>query len=303
MESRKIDQFFKIANEVIVDQESEIKLSLVCLLAGGHLLIEDRPGMGKTTLVKLISKLLGLQESRIQFTNDLLPADILGASIFNKESQSFQFYKGPIFSNFVLADEINRATPKTQSACLQAMEEGEIHIDGENYLLPKPFFLVATQNPLENVGTFPLPESQLDRFLMRLQLGFPSRHAEKSILLGKDRNQWIQELQSLFNPTEVLAMMESVDAIKVSSTALDYLQDIVEKSRSLAWGLSPRAARNFNQAAKANAFVEGRNFVIPEDYQAVGIAVMNHRLRSLEGKASTSSRQLAEEILNSVPVP
>ena len=290
-------------NEVIVDKEETAKLCLTCLFSGGHFLLEDRPGMGKTSLVKTLSRLLGLREQRIQFTNDLLPADILGTSIFNKDTQKFEFHKGPLFSNFVLADELNRATPKTQSACLQAMEEHRVNIDGVTYNLPEPFFLIATQNPQENIGTFPLPESQLDRFLMKLSLGFPSREAEKSILRGPDRNQWIENLESLFTAEQVINIIKNVQTVTVSDSALEYLQNIVEKSRTLSWGLSPRAARAFNCAAKAYAFIEKRSFVIPEDYQVVGVAVMNHRLQSHEDMDQKNPMQLAFEIINSVPIP
>lgn len=301
--AEKIQRLLAGIDEIIVDKKPKVKLCVTCLFAGGHFLLEDRPGMGKTSLVKTISKLLGLKEQRIQFTNDLLPADILGTPIFDKESQGFQFHKGPLFSNFVLADELNRATPKTQSACLQAMEENQVSMDGTIYELPKPFFLIATQNPQENIGTFPLPESQLDRFLMRIQLGFPSREAEKGILQGRDRNQWIQELEPVMSPDEVLKIIELVNEVTVSDTAINYLQDIVEKSRTLSWGLSPRAARDFNKAAKAHALIEGRSFAIPEDYQAVGVAVMNHRLRSHEEMGDKSADQLAQEIIHSVPIP
>ncbi len=299
----KVKELLGQITEVIVDKEETVKLCITCLFAGGHFLLEDRPGMGKTSLVKTISKLLGLKEQRIQFTNDLLPADILGTSIFSKNTQTFEFHKGPLFSNFVLADELNRATPKTQSACLQAMEENRVAMDGKVYELPRPFFLIATQNPQENIGTFPLPESQLDRFLMKLHLGFPSREAEKGILKGRDRNDWIQELKPVMSPDEVVKIIAGVEEITVSDTALNYLQDIVEKSRTLSWGLSPRAARDYNKAAKAHAFIEGRNFVIPEDYQAVGAAVMNHRLRSHEDFGDKSPGQLAQEIIHSVPIP
>lgn len=299
----KVKKLLGSIEEVIVDKQQTVKLCVTCLFAGGHFLLEDRPGMGKTSLVKTISRLLGLREQRIQFTNDLLPADILGTSIYDKNSGSFEFHKGPLFSNFVLADELNRATPKTQSACLQAMEENRVNMDGKTYELPRPFFLIATQNPQENIGTFPLPESQLDRFLMKLQLGFPSREAEAGILRGRDRNEWIQELKPVMTPDEVVKIIESVGDITVSDSALNYLQDIVEKSRTLSWGLSPRAARDFNKAAKAYAFIEGRSFVIPEDYQAVGVAVMNHRLRSHEDMGDKSADQLAQEIIHSVPIP
>ena len=289
-------------NEIIVDKEKTVKLCVTCLFAGGHFLLEDRPGMGKTSLVKAISRLLGLTEQRIQFTNDLLPADILGTSIFNRNTQNFEFHKGPLFSNFVLADELNRATPKTQSACLQAMEEHRINIDGVTHNLPEPFFLIATQNPQENIGTFPLPESQLDRFLMKLSLGFPSREAEKNILKGRDRNQWIRNLESLFTPDEIINIINNVQKITVSDSALEYLQNIVEKSRILSFGLSPRAARDFNRAAKAHAFIEKRSFVIPEDYQFVGVAVMNHRLQNHENVDYKNPAQLSLEIINSVPI-
>ncbi len=302
--TEKIDKLLKQIGEVIVDKDETVKLCVTCLFAGGHFLLEDRPGMGKTSLVKTISKLLGLKEQRIQFTNDLLPADILGTSIFNKNSQTFDFHKGPLFSNFVLADELNRATPKTQSACLQAMEENRVAMDGKIYELPRPFFLIATQNPQENIGTFPLPESQLDRFLMKLNLGFPSREAEKGILKGRDRNVWIQELEPIMSPDEVVKIIQAIeDSVTVSDSALDYLQDIVEKSRTLSWGLSPRAARDYNKAAKSHAFIQGRSFVIPEDYQAVGVAVMNHRLRSHEDFGDKNPEQLAQEIIHSVPIP
>ena len=301
--AKKTQVLLSKIDEIIVDKQETAKLCITCIFAGGHFLLEDRPGMGKTSLVKAISRLLGLKEQRIQFTNDLLPADILGTPIFNKNTQSFEFHRGPLFSNFILADELNRATPKTQSACLQAMEEYRINMDGKTYDLPKPFFLIATQNPQENIGTFPLPESQLDRFLMKLSLGFPSREAEKSILKGRDRNQWIQELESVFTPDEVLEIIEKVQDITVSDSALGYLQDIVEKSRTLSWGLSPRGARAFNCAAKAHAFVEKRSFVIPEDYQSVGVAVMNHRLRSHEDFGQKNPVQLSREIIYSVPIP
>lgn len=301
--AEKVQNLLRGIGEVIVDKEKTVKLCVTCLFAGGHFLLEDRPGMGKTSLVKTISRLLGLKEQRIQFTNDLLPADILGTSIFDKNSGHFEFHKGPLFSNFVLADELNRATPKTQSACLQAMEENRVNMDGKTYELPKPFFLIATQNPQENVGTFPLPESQLDRFLMKLQLGFPSREAEAGILRGRDRNLWIQELKPVMTPEEVIQIISAVQEVTVSDSALNYLQDIVEKSRTLSWGLSPRGARDFNKAAKAYAFIEGRSFVIPEDYQAVGVAIMNHRLRSHEDYGDKSPEQLAQEIIHSVPIP
>jgi MoxR-like ATPase len=300
--SDKINELLAIANRVIVDKENVIKLSVSCLLANGHLLIEDRPGVGKTTLVKVLSKLLGLNSQRIQFTNDLLPADIIGTSIFNKDKQKFEFHKGPLFSNFILADEINRATPKTQSACLQAMEEYSVSVDGVKYDLPTPFFLVATQNPQDSVGTFPLPESQLDRFLMKLQIGLPSRKAEREIIMGRDRAEWINELPQVFNEEHIIGLMEEIQDVFLSEGVLDYLQDLVDKSRTLSQGLSPRAVIDFSRAAKAWAYLEGRNFVIPEDIQAVGVSVINHRLVN-SNSSSVSGFDLATEIIRSVPVP
>ena len=300
---KKIEKMLALVNQVIVDKEQVTKLSTTCLLANGHLLLEDRPGMGKTSLVKTISKVLGLKSQRIQFTNDMLPADILGTTIFDKKTSAFEFHQGPIFANFVLADEINRATPKTQSACLQAMEEYQVNIDGQTYNLPSPFFLVATQNPQENIGTFPLPESQLDRFLMKIELGLPSRKAERDIIIGRDRRVWIDELPQIFSAEEVKALMGEVQKVYFSELMLDYLQDIVDKSRTLSLGLSPRAVRDFSRAAQAWAFVEGRNFIIPEDIQAVAIAVMNHRLVSGQPSSHLDGVDLASEIIQTVPVP
>jgi len=298
----KIQALIQKANEVIVDKESAMTLCLTALLAQGHLLIEDSPGMGKTSLLKTLAKLLGFQTQRIQFTNDLLPADIIGTHIFNKNSQNFEFHPGPIFANFVIADEINRASPKTQSACLQAMEEYRINSDRTTFDLPKPFFLVATQNPEDNVGTFPLPDSQLDRFLMKIELGLPSREAEKSILLGRDRNKWIETLEPMLSGDELVRAFNDVENIHVSDVALQFLQDILEKSRQLSTGVSPRGGRDFLNAARAYAFLAGRAFVLPEDFQDIGIAVMAHRISGVEGRQGPKD-ELAREILFSVPVP
>lgn len=301
--NKKLNELFSHINQVIVDKQQVIKLSISCLFANGHLLLEDRPGMGKTSLVKTLSKVLGLKSQRIQFTNDMLPADIIGTTIFNKKQQTFDFHKGPIFSNFVLADEINRATPKTQSACLQAMEEYQVNIDGQTYDLPHPFFLVATQNPQENVGTFPLPESQLDRFLMKINLGLPSRKAEREIITGKDRRTMIDELPQIYSSDEILKVIDEVKKVHFSTSMLDYLQDIVAKSRVLSVGLSPRAVIDFSRAAQAWAFIESRDFVTPEDIQAVAVAVMNHRLVSPNNAHNLNGFELASEIIQTVPVP
>lgn len=288
------------ANRWILDKEDVTEKTLATLLAGGHLLIEDHPGMGKTLLVKVFSTLLGLDFQRIQFTNDLLPADITGTSVFNTQSQNFEFIEGPLFGQLILADEINRGTPKTQSACLQAMEEYKITVDRKTYTLKTPFFVFATQNPRDSAGTFPLPDSQLDRFLMCLQLGPPSRNAEKEILLGKNRHHDLSELSPLLDSETLIQAMDAVAKIHVSEAAIDYLQDLIEKSRQLSVGLSPRGGRDFLAGAKALAFLKQRDFVIPEDFQTLGVDVMGHRL-SHKGARTTTGRDLAREILQSVP--
>lgn len=300
--THSLKELLTLANQLIVDKEKPIQLAVTCLLAEGHLLIEDRPGVGKTSLVKVLSQLFGFEAQRIQFTNDMLPADILGTSIFNKETKSFEFHKGPIFANFVLADEINRATPKTQSACLQAMEEYAVSIDGQKWKLPQPFFIVATQNPQDNIGTFPLPESQLDRFLMRIQLGFPSREAERQIIVGRSRSEWIEELPALFTPQSFEKIVEAIKSVHISEVMLDYLQDIVDKSRTLSAGLSPRAVVDYARAAKAWAYIEGRDYVIPEDIQEVGVSIMNHRI-GLATSGESAGFEVAEEIIQTVAVP
>jgi MoxR-like ATPase len=300
--NENLNEVLSLANQVIVDKENTIKLAIACVLANGHLLIEDRPGLGKTSLVKVLSQLLGMNSQRIQFTNDMLPADIIGTSIFNQNTQSFDFHKGPIFANIVLADEINRATPKTQSACLQAMEEYQVHIDGKTFDLPSPFFLIATQNPQDNVGTFALPESQMDRFLMRIQMGLPSRAAERELIMGRDRSSWIKELPQILNANKIKNLINEVQKVHISDGVLDYLQNLVEKSRILSQGLSPRAVIDLTKAAKAWAFICDRDFVIPEDIQSVAKPVMNHRLGE-SGTSAVSGYELSEEILSSVAVP
>lgn len=288
-----IKTFLHRANQVILGKEQAIRYALTCLLARGHLLIEDVPGVGKTSLVKLIGHLLGLKTHRIQFTNDLLPSDILGTSVFDGESKSFQFIKGPIFAQLVICDELNRATPKTQSACLQAMEEGEVSSEGVNHPLPQPFFLVATQNPRENIGTYPLPESQLDRFLMKINLGYPDRKAEALIL---SRRTIIPDFSPCIQPAQLIKMQQEVDAVHVEPVCLDYLLDVVTATRQRGMGLSTRAALNFLQAAKAWAYVEGRDHLLPDDVQAVSRPVMEHRILD----QSQHSRSPVEEILTGI---
>jgi MoxR-like ATPase len=286
------------ADTIILDKKNALKLCLCSILSRGHLLIEDIPGMGKTSLVKTLSQLLGLPSNRIQFTNDMLPADILGTNIWNKANNSFKFHKGPIFSNFILADEINRASPKTQSALLQAMEESYVSIDGKHLELPDPFFLIATQNPIDKYGTFPLPDSQLDRFLMRIEIGYPSRAAEKSLLTEGPRKKMISELENVLSNDELNKIFLEVNKIHVSETVINYVQDLVEKSRTLTRGLSPRAAIDLVSAAKSWAYIEQRNYVLPEDVQEVAVSVMNHRISSEQ----SSSYELAKEIIHSTPV-
>ncbi|MFK8137952.1 MAG: AAA family ATPase [Bdellovibrionales bacterium] len=302
-EPKKIlDKYFEQMNEVIVDKTKEVELAMICILSEGHLLLEGRPGVGKTSLVKAMAKLLGLSSQRIQFTNDMLPADIIGTSIFNKESNKFEFHHGPIFANFILADEINRATPKSQSATLQAMEERTVNIDGQHFVLPRPFYLFATQNPQDNVGTFALPESQLDRFLMRVNLSVPSREAEKAIIQGENRGHLIDKLEQVMQETDLENMISLVEKVHCSESVLNYLLDVVEKSRVMAKGLSTRATQDFLRASKAKAFIQGRDYVIPEDVQFVGVYIMNHRLEMDVIGEYRNGYELAEEILETVEV-
>lgn len=301
----RLDAFRSEASQVILDKEREIALTLCCLLANGHLLIEDIPGVGKTTLVKALARLMNMETSRIQFTNDLLPADIVGSSIYDPDRKGFIFHRGPIFSQMVLADELNRATPKTQSACLQAMEERRVTVDGITHALPSPFFLVATQNPRQQIGTFPLPESQLDRFLMRIELGYPSREAEKRLLLGEERHTIVEELKGVFGPVDLVQMQLAARAVHVSESIVHYIQDLVAKTRerlSAGRGLSPRGALCLLHAAQAWALLEKRSMVLPEDVQAVAVPVMSHRLNPVDDLTGETGTRIAEEIVAAVRV-
>jgi len=289
------------ANKVILGKELQIKLSVCCLLAKGHLLIEDVPGVGKTTLSHTLAKLLGLDYQRIQFTSDILPADIIGTSIFNVEKSNFTFHPGPIFNQMILADEINRATPKAQSALLEAMEEYQVTAEGKTYPLAKPFFVIATQNPSHQIGTFPLPESQLDRFLMRIELGYPTKQAERELLEGGNRSGLIEALTTQVNAEQLVDMQEQVEAIYVSSAVLDYLQALISFTRESTdyhCGLSPRAGLALLTAAKAWAYMEGRQAVLPDDIQTVLPAVAGHRL----GSGSTDSHSIVSPLLEHVAV-
>jgi MoxR-like ATPase len=279
----------------------------VCLLAGGHLLIEDVPGVGKTTLAHALAISLGLKFNRLQFTSDLLPADVVGVSIFNREKNGFVFHPGPVFTQVLLADEINRATPKTQSALLEAMEERQVTADGITRDLPAPYFVIATQNPTHQIGTFQLPESQLDRFLMCLSLGYPDAAAERALLMGEDRRAMLKSLRTAMQPEELLEAQTALKQVHVSPSLIDYIQALAQASRQsglFAEGMSPRASIALLHASRAWAALEGRNHVIPEDVQAVLVPVAAHRLRPLKltGSSALGSRDLVQQLMKSVPV-
>lgn len=302
-----VHEVAKEVGKVIVGKDTQIRQALVCLLAGGHLLIEDVPGVGKTTLAHALAISLGLKFNRVQFTNDLLPADVIGISIFDRDKQGFQFHPGPVFTQVLLADEVNRATPKTQSALLEAMEEKQVTADGVTRDLPQPFFVIATQNPTYQIGTFPLPESQLDRFLMCLSLGYPDAAAERALLMGEDRRILLKELPTVMPADELAVAQSALRQIHVSAALIDYVQALIQASRQngmFAEGLSPRAAIALLQAARAWAALEGRNHVIPEDVQAVLVPVAAHRLRPAKsaGGSVLSSRDLVLQMMKSVPV-
>ncbi len=292
----RLDEIIASASKIIHGKEQELKLALTTLISNGHLLIEDMPGMGKTTFVMCLAKLLGLKFSRIQFTNDLLPSDILGTNIFNQSSGKFEFFKGPIFSEAVLGDELNRASPKTQSAFLQAMEERAITLDGVSHTLPKPFFVIATQNPQSQVGTNPLPESQLDRFMMKLNLGYPNRRAEFELLRSGDSREQIEGLMPVLAPNEIFEIQSQVKNITVAPALVEFVQDILSASRSKGFELSPRAGLLLIQAARGWAYMHGRRMVLPEDVQDVGVATLVHRLPS-------QNPQDIQRVLQEVRVP
>lgn len=290
-------------NNIILGKESQLKLALSCLLAKGHLLIEDLPGMGKTTLSHALAATLGLEYQRIQFTADLLPADILGVSVFEREAGTdlgkFRFHPGPVFSQILLADEINRATPKAQSALLEAMEEGQVTVEGETRALPKPFFVIATQNPVNQAGTFPLPESQLDRFLMRIHLGYPTAAAERQLLEGKNHRELVKQLQAVLTKDNLIELQQQVLQVHASSAVLDYMQRIIAFTRQqglFSFGLSPRGALALLNSAKAWALIAERDYVQPEDIQAVLAAVVDHRLQPLEQAGQLASQQILQQV-------
>lgn len=300
-----ISQVLDALNQVLLGKEEQTRLALCCLIARGHLLIEDLPGMGKTTLSQALAKVTGLAYKRIQFTSDLLPADITGASIFDRNadgSGQFRFVPGPVFAQVVLADEINRATPKAQSALLEAMEERQVSVDGKTYALPDPFFVIATQNPLSQAGTFPLPESQLDRFLMRISLGYPSEKAERELLEGHSRAELLRTMRAVTDLKTLRECQLAAQQVKTSASVLDYLQRLVAWTRQhakLAYGLSPRASLSLLAAARSWAFLQGRQYLLPEDIQAVFEAVVEHRLNDA---ADTAMGLIAQQALREVRV-
>jgi MoxR-like ATPase len=290
----------------LLGKSLQTRLALACLLARGHLLIEDLPGVGKTTLAHALAHTLGLEFKRIQFTSDLLPADVLGYSVYDRDSGGFRFHPGPIFSQLILADEINRATPKAQSALLEAMEEGQVTLEGATRALPAPFFVIATQNPFTQAGVYPLPESQLDRFLMRLTLGYPDRTAERALLAGQNRPP--AALAALLEPAALVARQREVEAVRLADPLLDYIQALVEHSRApgrFLHGLSPRAGLGIARAARAWAWLEGRDYVVPEDVQRIFPAVAGHRLLDAEGLSggTLSGDETAARVLAAVAIP
>ncbi len=300
MNQSKLTETIRVASQIILGKEQQIKLALSCLLANGHLLIEDVPGVGKTTLAHLLAKLTGLDYQRIQFTSDMLPSDIIGVSVYERESESFKFHQGAIFSQLVLADEINRATAKAQSALLEAMEERQITTDGHHYDLPHPFFVIATQNPNSQIGTFDLPESQLDRFLMRISMGYPDKASERLILSGGDPRQALVKVKPTLEQADLSALQQQVLDIHTSDALLDYLQAFILYSRnssSFENGLSPRAGIAILKAAKAWALLEGRKHVLPEDLQAIIPSTVNHRLQSQD------EIEPSTQLLDAVDIP
>jgi len=301
---KTLDNLVTQMSQVILGKELQIRLVLTCLLARGHVLIEDVPGVGKTTLAHVLARVLGLSFQRIQFTSDLLPADIIGVSIYDKEVGQFKFHVGPIFAQMVLADEINRATPKTQSALLEAMEEHQVTVEGETRPLPTPFFVLATQNPLHQIGTFPLPESQLDRFMMRLKLGYPDHSTERSLLQGRERREMIPELEAIVTTGELCQMQAEVRQVHVAEALIDYLQAILEFSRQsprYRIGLSPRAGLTVLHCAQAWALMQGRDHVMPEDVQTVLPGVIGHRLTAQAEPQNT--QDLINKLIAEVAIP
>ena len=304
--SAALDAARRALGSIILGKDDQIALALSCLLARGHLLIEDLPGLGKTMLAQSLSRVLGLSFQRIQFTSDLLPADIVGVSVFRQQSGTFEFQPGPIFAQLVLAEEVNRATPKAQSALLEAMEEYQVSVDGTTHDLPAPFFVVATQNPADQIGTFPLPESQLDRFLMRLELGYPNEANERELITGEDRRSMLASIDATTTAEVLQNLQRAAQTVPMSDALVDYIQALVRQTREspeIDIGLSPRGAQALAAAAKAHAFVQHHAGVFPDDIQAVFTAVAGHRLKPAGNTAFRSAAELCQHVLDTVAIP
>ncbi len=292
-------------NNILLGKDHQVRLAFCCLLARGHLLIEDVPGVGKTTLAHAMARTIGSDYQRIQFTSDLLPADILGVSIFKREKDTFEFHPGPIFSQVILADEVNRATPKTQSALLEGMAEGQVTIENDTHVLPSPFFVMATQNPVDLVGTYPLPDSQLDRFLLSFSLGYPDPVAERELLTSEDRSRMLNRTEALLTPGDIHGLQEDCEKIHASENLLDYIQALLLETRDERWfetGLSPRAGLALLNASRAHAFLENRDFVTPEDVKTIFVGLARHRLSPTSGFSQSPEEQIGE-LLDQVPIP
>jgi len=301
-----VEQARESLGKIILGKNEQISLALACLLARGHLLIEDLPGLGKTMLAQALARVLGLSYRRIQFTSDLLPADIIGVSVFRQESGEFEFQPGPIFSQLILADEVNRATPKAQSALLEAMEEQQVSVDGNTRDLPSPFFVVATQNPGDQIGTFPLPESQLDRFLMRVEIGYPNEESERELIAGEDRRAMLQDIEPVTGPETLVLLQQASRAVPITDALVSYVQALVRHTRESAdieIGLSPRGAQALVAAARAFAFVQKHSGVYPDDVQAVFAAIAGHRLKPAGSTRFRSPAELCQHVLDSVAIP
>lgn len=292
-------------NDILLGKDQQVGLAFCCLLARGHLLIEDVPGVGKTTLAHALARVVGSDYQRIQFTSDLLPADILGVSIYKRDKDEFEFHPGPIFSQVILADEVNRATPKTQSALLEGMAEGQVTIESETHILPSPFFVMATQNPLDLVGTYPLPDSQLDRFLLSFSLGYPDPASERELLITEDRARVLDRTTALLSPDDVGALQQDCESVHVSENLLNYIQALLQETRDERWfetGLSPRAGLALLRASRALAFLENRDYATPEDVKTVFPGLARHRLSPTSGFSQSPEEQISE-LLSQVPIP
>lgn len=301
-----IDSARSSLGKIILGKDAELSLALACLLARGHLLIEDLPGLGKTVLAHALARVLGLSYQRIQFTSDLLPADIVGVSIFQQQQGEFQFQRGPIFSQLVLADEVNRATPKAQSALLEAMEERQVSVDGTTHPLPSPYFVVATQNPSDQIGTFPLPESQLDRFLMRIEIGYPNEDSERALITGTDRRVMLENIEPTLQPELLVQLQDAVEQVHMSDPLVDYVQALVRFTREspdIDIGLSPRGSLALVAASRAHAFIEHHAGVFPDDIQAVFASVAGHRMKPASDSVHRTPAELSRHVLDNVAIP